>query len=112
MVLEHAPEQPLAVLERDIEERAAVQVEEVEGLVHEPGRLLVAKLGLEQAEIRASVVVEGDDLTVDDGLVGLDPARRRRQQPREVGLGVVEVPRPESGPCCHRRRPGRGTRPT
>ena len=50
VVLEHAAEQPLAVLERDVEQRSAVEVQEVEDLVDETGRLLVAELRL-QAEV-------------------------------------------------------------
>ena len=77
VVLEHAPEQPLAILERDVEERPTVEVEQVEGLVHEPRGGLVAELGLEQREVGAALVVERDDLAIDDGLAGVDPGRRR-----------------------------------
>src|SRR6185295_5223628 len=40
MVLEHAPEQALAVLERDVEQRSTIEVEQIEDLVHEASRLL------------------------------------------------------------------------
>ena len=43
--LEHALEQPLAVLERDVEQRPPVEIEQVERLVHEAARRrLVAEL--------------------------------------------------------------------
>ena len=73
--------------------------QQVERLVDEPLGVLVAELGLEQAEVGPAVLVEGHDLTVDDGLVGLDPARRV-EQPREVGIGVVEVPGQELRPAA------------
>ena len=93
MVLEHAPEQALAVLERDVEERSTIEIEQVEDLVHETGRLLVAELRLEEAEVGPAVVVDGHDLAIDDGLLGLDPASRRAEEPREIGRRVVEVAR-------------------
>ena len=99
MLLEHAPQQPLAVLERDVQQRPTVVVEQVERLVDEARRFLVTELGLEQAEVRSTLVVERHDLAVDDGLIGLDPAWRV-EQPREVRLGVVEVPRQDPRPTA------------
>ncbi len=93
---EHALEQALAVLERDVEQQPAIEVEQVERLVDEVRGALVAGPLLEQAEVGATGVVEGDDLAVDDRLLGVDPGRRS-QEPREVRLGVLEVagPRPD-----------------
>ena len=93
MVLQHAPQQPLAILERDVQQRPTIEVQQVEGLVHEPARLLVPELGLQQAEVGPAVLVEGHDLAVDDGLARLDPAAGCTEQAREVRLRVVEVPR-------------------
>ena len=95
MVAQHALEQALAVLERDVEQRATVEVQQVERLVDEPLGGLVAEPGLEEREVRAAVVVDGDDLPVDDRLAGVDP-RRRAEQAREVGLGILEVPGPDA----------------
>src|SRR5690349_1229760 len=92
MVLEHALEQPLPVLERDVEQAPTVEIQQVEHLVHEPGGLLVAELGLEEAEIGSAVLVDRDDLTIEHGLFGLDPSPRRTEEAREVGGGVVQVP--------------------
>ena len=91
---EHALEQALAVLQRDVEQRSPVVVEQVEGLEDESGRALGTEALLQQAEVRASGLVQRDDLAVDDRLPGVDPAGWR-QEPREVRLGVVEVARPD-----------------
>ncbi len=95
MLLQHAPQEPLPILQRDVEQAPTVEIQQVEGLVDEARGGLVAELGLEEAEVRPSIVVEGDDLAIDDGLLGLDPATGRGQQPREIGLGVVEVAGPD-----------------
>ena len=108
---EDALEQPLAILERDVEQRPAVQVEQVECLVDEPVRRRIAESLLEQTEVRATGLVEGHDLAVDDRLAGLDPGRRA-QQPREVGLGVLQVAGPQADLAARPRPPGPGTRPT
>ena len=94
VVLEHAAEQALAILERDVEQKPAVEVEQVERLVQETADARLAELGLEEREVRAAVLVDGHDLAVDDRLLRLDPGRWR-QQAREVGLGVLETARPE-----------------
>src|SRR4029079_5970877 len=60
MVLEHAAEQALAVLERDVEQRSPIEIHQVEDLVDDPGRLLVTEFRLEEAEIGLPVVVEGE----------------------------------------------------
>ena len=83
--LEHA----LAFLERDPQERLPIEMEQVERLVHDRGRLPLAPAArgapgadagpvLEQAEPRAAGLVQRDDLTVDDRFLRLDPVRRRR----------------------------------
>ncbi len=58
VVLEHASEQALAVLEGHVEQRSTVEVEQVERLVQQPVRLLVAELGLEEAEVGPAVLVD------------------------------------------------------
>ena len=99
-VLDDRPKQPLALLERDVEQRPAVVVEQVEGLVDErrvrgvhvvgssvgratlgspaaaavhagdPATGRLRDPGLEQREVRPAVVSERDDLAVDDRLLG------------------------------------------
>ncbi len=93
MLPQHALEQAFAVLERDVQQRPPVQVEEVERLVDEPGRTLLTEFRLEQAEVGTSVLIKGDDLPVDDRLLGFDPAWRA-DKVREVGLGVLEATGP------------------
>ena len=92
------PEEALALLERDIQQRLPVEVEQVECLEHErdrpPGPAGADPL-LQQAEVRPTVVVERDHLAVHDGLARLDP-RWRRQEAREVGLRVVAVAREQT----------------
>jgi len=94
-------QEPLALLERDVEQRAAVEVQEVEGLVHDRHvRVLPppeAGPCLEQRERRAAGLVERDHLAVQDRLARLDPVGRAGQV-REVARGVPAVACPEPDP--------------
>ena len=92
---EHALQQALAILESHVQQRPPIEVQQVERLEHEPGRALVAEPRLEEAEVGLAVVIERGDLAVDDRLAGIDP-RRRREEPREVGLAGVQVAGPET----------------
>ena len=77
-----------------VEERPAIEVEEVERLEHEAGRGLVTELGLEEAEVGPTVIVERDDLAIDDGLRASIQRAGFVRRPREVARGVVQVARP------------------
>ena len=83
---EDARQEPTTLLERLVDERPAVEVEEVEDLVDERGRLgrrsPPLDPRLEQREIGLAVVVEGDDLAVDDRLRRRDPGRPSRNGPK------------------------------
>ena len=99
---EGAREEPAALLERLVEERSAVEMEQVEDLVDERGRLgghsPALDPGLEQREVGLSALVERDDLAVDDCLLGGDP-RRRLEERAEVPLRRVLLaagPQPDS----------------
>ena len=75
VLAQDALEQPLAVFERHAEQRAPVEVEQIERLVHEASPpTAIAEPLLEQAEVGLPVLVERDDLAVDDRLPRLDPA--------------------------------------
>ncbi len=88
-----ALQQALPILEGDPEQRAPVQIEQIERLVDEAARRADAEPLLEQAEIRSAGLVEGHDLAIDDGLRGLDP-RGRAEQAGEIGLRVLQVAGP------------------
>ena len=96
---EDVGEKPAALLERLVEERPAVEVEEVEDLVDERGRLgghsPPLDPGLEQGEVGLAVLVERDDLAVDDRLAGVEPARRIEERP-EVARRVLLAAGPQA----------------
>ena len=92
---QHAAQQVLAVLERDVDERSPVEVQQVEDHVgHAGSPPLLARsarahpdrpagwpspaaqpgLLLQPAERRPALLVEGDHLAVHDRLLGIDPA--------------------------------------
>ncbi len=93
-------QQLLALLQGDAEQRAAIQVQQVEHLVDQPGAAL-ARHGPRRsapgaARSRAGRPgVERHDLPVDDRLARRDPGRWV-QQPREVVAGVVAVAREQA----------------
>ncbi len=122
---EDRAQQPLARLEGHLEERAAVELEEVEDLVDDGGLRRLGGVGLatafgrpaaaaspapltghpagrladaelEEREVRPTVCVERDDFAVEDGRLGVEPRSRSGQQPREVRRRVVPVPGVES----------------
>ena len=74
---EDTPEQGLALFEWDLEQRPAVEVEEVEGLVDERRfggpRRATDPLVWSRLEGRRAVGVERDHLAVDDRALRLDP---------------------------------------
>src|SRR4029077_14918424 len=79
--------------------RSAVEVEEVEDLVHErrgrDGRSAPAlDPGLEQGEVGFAVLVERDDLAVDDRPACIEPGGRIEERP-EVARGVLLATRPQ-----------------
>src|SRR5918992_1952297 len=101
-----AVEEPLALLERHGEQRLAVEVEQVEGLVHDLGRFTAplaagdapgadAGVVLEEAEPGAALLVERDDLTADDRLGCVDPAAGPGQV-GEVRRGVLVSAGPQA----------------
>src|SRR4051794_18256305 len=101
-----AAQESLSILEGDAEERAPVEIEQIERLEDErtgrrgPGpatgraRPAFADPFLEEREVGPAVLVERDDLAVDDRLAGVDPGRGR-EQARKVRLAVLEAARPE-----------------
>ena len=97
-------EQSSTLLERLVEQRATIQMQEVEGLVDErrdrhAGPAVTLDPLLQQGEIRLASVVECDDLAVDDRPARRDPRRRREERP-EVPGRVLLATRPEpDGPA-------------
>ena len=100
-------QQALALLERHVDERSTVEVEQVEDLVDDRRRLALlagsrrapgpdARSVLEEAETRPARLVERHHLAVDDRLASLDP-RRVPGERREVVPGVLATAGPE--PC-------------
>ena len=90
VIAEHAPEEALAVLERDLEERPPVEVQQVEGHVDERrvGHARVAADPLlQELERGRAVRIERDDLPVHDRRRRRDPGRRG-EEPGEVVSGV------------------------
>src|SRR6185369_14769905 len=69
-----------AFLERFFEERSAIEMEQVEDLVDERGRLVGRSPPLdpclEEGEVGLAMFVESDDLAVDDRPACIEPARR------------------------------------
>ena len=96
---EDAGEESAALLERFVEERPAVEVEQVEDLVDERGRLVghspPLDPRLEEGEVGFAALVESDDLAVDDRLARVEPGRRIEERP-EVARRVLLAARPES----------------
>ena len=99
-------QQALALLERHVDERSPVEVEQVEDLVDDRRRLALlagsrrapgpdARSVLEEAETRPARLVERHHLAVDDRLASLDP-RRVPGERRKVVSGVLATPGPES----------------
>ena len=86
------------LLERLVEQRPAVEVEQVEDLVDERGRLgghsLPLDPRLEQGEVGLAALVERDDLAVDDRPAGVDPGRRIEERP-EVARRVLLAAGPQ-----------------
>ena len=95
MVPEHAAQEALAILERHIEQRSTIEVEQIERLVHDAGGGRVAEFGLQEAEVGSAFVIERDHLAIDDGLRRFDPARRVEEL-GEVGRRILEVARPDA----------------
>ena len=91
-------EQPPARLEWLVEQGPTIDMEQVEHLVHERvstgAATPAADGGLEPGEVGFAVVVEGDDLTVDDGRPGRDPGRWLQERP-EVARRVLLATRPQ-----------------
>src|SRR5438552_3403469 len=71
VIAQHAPQEPLSVLELDVEQEPPIEKQEVEGLVDEAAHARLAELGLEEREIGTPVLVDGHHLAVDDGLPGV-----------------------------------------
>ncbi len=100
-------EEALALLERHVEQRSTVEVEQVECLEDDRGRRSRAlRAGnaprpdagpiLQEAEPGPPLLVEGDHLAVHDRLPRVDP-RRRPGKVREVARGVLAVAGPQAG---------------
>ena len=90
-----------AFLEWLVEERPAVEMEQVEDLVDERGRLgghsPPLDAGLQEGEVGLALRVERDDLAVDDRLPGGEPRRRfeeRAEVPRRRVL-LAAGPQPD-----------------
>ena len=83
----------LPVVEWLVEERGAVDVQEVEHLVHELAAGGLAQARLEQREVRLAVTVEADDLAVEDRRLRAEP-RRWGEERTEVARGVLPATRP------------------
>src|SRR4029079_19467247 len=107
-----AAEEPLPILERDAEQRAAVEVEQVERLVEQAARGAASAVAavaafraagpartapaladrlLQQREVRHTLLVDRHHLAVDDRGLGGDP-RRVCEEAREVGRTVEAAP--------------------
>ena len=83
---EDLPEQAPTFLERLVEQRPAVEEQQVEDLVHErvaaPPRPCPLILAWRSAKSGSPRVVERDDLAIDDRLARRDPRRRSRNGPK------------------------------
>ena len=79
-------EESAALLERFVEERSAVEMEEVEDLVDERGRLGGRSPPLdpclEEGEVGLATLVESDDLAVDDRLAASSQVGGSRNGPK------------------------------
>ena len=83
----------LAVVEWLVEERGAIDVQQVEHLVHELAAGGLAQARLEQREVRLAVTVEAHDLAIEDRRLRAEP-RGWGEERTEVARGVLPATRP------------------
>jgi hypothetical protein len=95
---ENARQETAAFLQRLVEQRPAVETEQVEDLVDEGCRFRnpfpPLDLCLEQGEVRFAVLVEGDDLAVEDRAARGEPGRRVAEGP-EIARRVLLAAGPQ-----------------